>query len=81
VGLSATPYRGFNQDETRLLTQRYGKRRLDHGVFPDGDPFTHLQDLGVLARVEHRELQGATISLSDDELRNAAQLRSLPTTA
>lgn len=81
VGLSATPYRGFNQDETQLLTKRYGKRRLDHGVFPDGDPFTHLQELGVLARVEHRELRGATISLSDDELRNMALLRGLPTTA
>lgn len=81
VGLSATPYRGFNQEETRLLSQRYGQRRLDHGIFPGDDPFRHLQDLGVLARVEHRELRGATIRLSDDELRNADLLRSLPTSA
>jgi superfamily II DNA or RNA helicase len=80
VGLSATPYRGFNKEETRLLTQRYGHRRLDEGIFPLNDPFTPLQELGVLARVEHRELRGATIQLSDDELRNA-DFRGLPTTA
>lgn len=80
VGLSATPYRGFNVDETRLLTQRYGHRRLDEGIFPGGEPFAYLQDLGVLARVEHRELPGATIRLSDDELK-AADFRGLPTSA
>jgi superfamily II DNA or RNA helicase len=81
VGLSATPYRGFNQEETRLLTERYGRRRLDEGIFPPGDPFTPLQELGVLARVEHRELHGATLRLSDDELEAATDFRGLPTTA
>lgn len=80
VGLSATPYRGFNEEETRRLTQRFGHRRLDDGVFPPGDPFTPLQKLGVLARVEHRELKGATLELSERELKDA-DFRGLPASA
>lgn len=67
IGLSATPFRGFNVEETRRLVQRYGSKRLDEGIF-DGDPYTELQELGVLARVEHEELDGATIELSAAEL-------------
>jgi superfamily II DNA or RNA helicase len=67
IGLTATPFRGFNDVETDRLVDRYGANRLDHGVF-DSDPYTALQDLGVLSRVEHRELRGATIRLTDDEL-------------
>jgi superfamily II DNA or RNA helicase len=80
IGLSATPYRGFNEEETRRLTQRFGHRRLDDGVFPPGDPFTPLQELGVLARVEHRELRGATLELSEKELKDA-DFRGLPASA
>ncbi|WP_290860467.1 DEAD/DEAH box helicase [Hamadaea sp.] len=66
VGLTATPYRN-DADETRRLVQRFGDRRLDQGIFPK-DPTAHLQDLGVLARVEHRELIGADFLLNQDEL-------------
>jgi superfamily II DNA or RNA helicase len=80
IGLTATPFRGFNEEETRRLVQRYGSTRLDEGIFA-GDPYTELQDLGVLARVEHRELTGATIELSDIELEDLKRNSWLPLSA
>ncbi|WP_439664091.1 sacsin N-terminal ATP-binding-like domain-containing protein [Lentzea sp. HUAS TT2] len=72
IGLTATPFRGFNKAETHRLVDRYGANRLDLGVF-ESDPYTSLQELGMLANVEHRELTGATIQLTDEELIAAAQ--------
>ncbi|MES0837075.1 DEAD/DEAH box helicase [Nocardiopsis tropica] len=83
IGLTATPFRGFNEEETQRLVQRYGGIRLDEGIF-DGDPYTELQNLGVLAHVEHRELTGVTIELSETELEDLEKssfLRRLPISA
>lgn len=67
IGLTATPFRGSDTEETERLAQRFGHNRLEKGVF-DTDPYTHLQELGVLARVEHRQLAGATFELNRKEL-------------
>ncbi|MEV0365097.1 DEAD/DEAH box helicase [Nocardia fusca] len=67
LGLSATPFRS-DADRTRLLAQRFGDTRLDRGVFGDEQPIKALQDLGILAKVEHREVDGAVLELDDDEL-------------
>ncbi|MGW2216995.1 DEAD/DEAH box helicase [Nonomuraea sp. NPDC001684] len=67
IGLTATPFRNFNEAETHRLVERFGGLRLDEGVF-DGDPYVELQELGVLSRVEHRELTGSTFQLTPDEL-------------
>ncbi|SCE22583.1 Type III restriction enzyme, res subunit [Streptomyces sp. DvalAA-14] len=78
IGLTATPYRN-NEDLTRRLVQRFGKR-LDTGVF-DGDladAIKQLQQLGVLAQVKHRELAGGTISLNADELKRSEMFTTLP---
>ncbi|WP_436760971.1 DEAD/DEAH box helicase [Streptosporangium sp. V21-05] len=74
VGLTATPFRGFNEEATRRLAERYGRYRLDEGVFTD-DPYSELQELGVLARVEHRQLKGATFELSSEELEETLGFR------
>ncbi len=71
LGLTATPFRGFNETETNRLVERYGRNRLDEGVFTTGDPYAELQELGVLARVDHRALQGSTLALSEEDLRQA----------
>jgi superfamily II DNA or RNA helicase len=71
VGLTATPYRS-NADLTQRLVQRFGDSRLDEGIFV-GEPITNLQDLGVLSRVEHRELIGADMQLNADELAHVAE--------
>ncbi|MFJ3553824.1 sacsin N-terminal ATP-binding-like domain-containing protein [Streptomyces sp. NPDC090114] len=77
LGLTATPFRNTNEEETRRLIRRFGGRRLDEGVFASGDPYAELQELGMLARVEHRELTGGTIELTEDEIARADQLSVL----
>jgi len=81
VGLTATPYRGFNEEETRRLVSRFGGVRLDKDIFSSDDPYTELQDLGVLAKVVHRELAGATIKLTEGELENIDFQGRLPASA
>jgi superfamily II DNA or RNA helicase len=71
LGLTATPFRGFNETETNRLVERYGRNRLDEDIFTSGDPYAELQELGVLARVDHRQLKGMTLTLSDEDLRQA----------
>ncbi|MFG1621647.1 DEAD/DEAH box helicase [Kribbella sp. NPDC049227] len=71
IGLTATPYRN-DVDLTRRLVQRFGDRRLDDGIFA-GEPIPSLQQLGVLSQVEHRELVGAEMQLSTDELATVAE--------
>lgn len=73
LGLSATPFRN-DADRTRLLVQRFGDTRLDHGVFGDNKPIKALQELGILAKVEHHELGGAVLYLDDDELREMSKV-------
>ncbi|GAA2526637.1 DEAD/DEAH box helicase [Streptomyces fimbriatus] len=77
LGLTATPFRNTNQDETRRLINRFGGRRLDDGVFPGGDAYAELQKLGMLAQVEHRLLQGGSITLTREEKQRAEQLSIL----
>ncbi|GHD99482.1 hypothetical protein GCM10010339_10970 [Streptomyces alanosinicus] len=77
LGLTATPFRNTNQEETRRLINRFGGRRLDEGVFPDGDAYAELQRLKMLAQVEHRILQGGTITLKPEEKQRAQQLSLL----
>ncbi|WP_314412036.1 DEAD/DEAH box helicase [Streptomyces kroppenstedtii] len=77
LGLTATPFRNTNVEETERLVRRFGSTRLDDGVFTTGDPYAELQELGMLARVEHRELTGGTIELTADEQQRAEQLSIL----
>lgn len=85
VGLSATPFRGANLEETDRLAARYGRNRLDHDR--DGseilgeNPYLSLQQLGVLARVRHRELPGARLDLTTTEREDLEQRRRLPPSA
>lgn len=85
IGLSATPFRGSDKAETDRLVKRYGMNRLD--LAADGaeilgpDPYGTLQDLGVLARVRHKELPGSTLKLSPDEQSELSRLHRLPSAA
>ena len=78
VGLTATPFRGFNEEETRRLARRYEENLLDEGVFPRDDVYGFLQEQRVLARIRHRELQGAQLELTGAEIAHLSQMRSLP---
>ncbi len=81
IGLTATPYRGINEEETRRLRIRYGGRRLDDGVFPTDDPnevIHFLQSDGILAMADHATIDGGEFELSDEELVLAKQNPWLP---
>ncbi|MGW0864402.1 DEAD/DEAH box helicase [Streptomyces sp. NPDC002611] len=81
LGLTATPFRNTNEEETRRLVSRFGNRRLDEGVFPSGDPYRDLQEWEMLAQVEHRTLQGGRIELTRDEKTHADRMAMLSRSA
>ncbi|MGD1217512.1 DEAD/DEAH box helicase [Streptomyces krungchingensis] len=81
LGLTATPYRNTNEEETNRLAGRFGRRRLDEGVFPSGDPYRDLQEWGMLAQVEHRTLEGGSIELTRDEKAQAERMAMLSRSA
>ena len=64
VGLSATPFKGTSAQATDQLAARFGRRKLV--AFPE-NPYQELVALGVLAKVEHRVLEGARIELTGAE--------------
>ncbi len=71
LGLTATPYRGHNEEETAWLVRRYGGNRLDSGAFASNDPqdvIYELQNMRVLARADHETIEGGRFSLNIDEL-------------
>ncbi|MDT0300713.1 DEAD/DEAH box helicase [Streptomonospora wellingtoniae] len=90
IGLTATPFRGTrpqegNAEETSRLVRRYQQTRLD--LDSDGseilgvDPYAHLQELGVLSKVSHRELEGVTLDLDGGERAELEHRRRLPGSA
>ncbi|MCU1614239.1 MAG: putative ATP-dependent helicase, partial [Frankiales bacterium] len=62
LGLSATPYRGTNEDQTKQLINRYDGNLLTDGLFGDEDAHLYLQRLGILAHVRHEELEGMRLT-------------------
>lgn len=77
IGLTATPFRGVSEEETKRLVTRYGRRRLDIDALGE-DPYSRLQDMGVLARVRHELLGGAEIELTESELEQLRRTRLIP---
>jgi len=81
IGLTATPYRGHDEAETRRLVNRYSSNRLDTVAFEAKDPervIQELQYMDVLARVDHATIEGGSFFLSRDELRQASENPWLP---
>lgn len=81
IGLTATPYRGYDESETARLVQRYGTHRLDHGAFNSTDPediVRQLQRDRILAKVDHREITGGAYTPSAQERETMATAPWLP---
>jgi len=79
IGLTATPFRSSaDEAETQWLVNRYGGHRFDLGVMPGDDPYSYLQELGVLARVEHQIIAGANVHVTALELAELTQFKRLP---
>lgn len=81
LGLTATPYRGIDEEETVRLVRRYGRNRLDSGAFDSDDPekvISRLQEMTVLAGVDHDVIAGATVQLTEKEREQATGTPWLP---
>ena len=81
IGLTATPYRGHDEEQTRRLVNRYGRNRLDSGAFQSDHPedvIAELQSMRVLARADHEIIEGGEFSMSAEELRQSRDLPWLP---
>ena len=64
LGLTATPYRGYDVVETSRLARRYGENRLERGAFESDGPqevISEMQKDKVLARADHEEIEGGDI--------------------
>ena len=71
IGLTATPYRGYDKEATARLVNRYGRNRLDSGAFQSDHPedvIAELQSMRVLARADHEIIEGGEFSLTADEI-------------
>lgn len=79
IGLTATPFRGENDErETYRLAFRFEQRRFDTGIGQPDQLYRTLQEMGVLAWAEHDELPGEAIILSLEELAHLKQFMVLP---
>jgi superfamily II DNA or RNA helicase len=77
IGLSATPYRGASEDESRLLSQRF-----DDHLIPAMDVQVRLEEeliqQEVLARAEHEIIELPTRELTKEEVAHVEQFQELP---
>lgn len=78
IGLTATPFRNTNVEETKRLIARYGNRRLDQRALGGSKAYPRLQELGILSEVDHELLEGQELQLTADELASLERLRFLP---
>ena len=62
IGLTATAYRGRNDETNRLFANRFGARRIDAPSLGD-EPIAELRRREVLAEVDHRVLTGMNVPL------------------
>jgi len=77
LGLTATPYRGTSDEETKRLVRRYDSNLLDRDVLGD-KPYLELQKLCVLAQIDRRTVAGARVEFTDDEIREIADNNKFP---
>lgn len=75
LGLTATPFRGRNEEINRRFADRFGNKRLN-ALDPD-DPMGQLRDLEVLAEVDHQLLEGGRYVPKDNELAEFQQMKDV----
>ncbi len=79
IGLSATPFRGRNEDETEKLARRFDGRLIPAD---QGGLFEMLQERGVLANLDYQRLEMAgNFALSAEEEMHLTTFNKLPDTA
>ena len=81
VGLTATPFIGANEQQTKILAARYGHKRLDDGLFPEDNTeqlTSLLQQRGILSQVVHRRIDGIQIDLDQAQMDELERFQRLP---
>ena len=90
LGLTATPYRGRNEEETNRLVSRFSRKRLDRDGFrgivgeDTEDVIRYLQSpkMRVLAKAKHDPpIDGGKLELTDDEIKQTKDVPWLPQSA
>jgi superfamily II DNA or RNA helicase len=77
IGLSATPYRGYSEESSLRLKNRFGGVLLPAADVQEG-LWHRLRDDGFLARVEHDLLEThVALDLLDDELEQIGYFQNL----
>ncbi len=70
LGLSATPYRGYNEEETARLARRFDGNRLDAGAFERDDApsvVRELQRREFLAQADYGTIDGGRIVFDETD--------------
>ncbi|MFJ4998639.1 DEAD/DEAH box helicase family protein [Microbacterium sp. NPDC088619] len=65
LGLTATPFRGRNDEINQRFAQRFGENRLE-SLDPD-DPIAQLRSWDVLSEVDYEILNGVEVALGDQD--------------
>lgn len=77
IGLTATPFRGTSEEQTRRLANRFGKLRLDRDI--GEKPYEEMQEMGVLAQVEGEVLEGGfDVDLDEAAEKSIEEMRNIP---
>ncbi|MFF0413476.1 sacsin N-terminal ATP-binding-like domain-containing protein [Kitasatospora sp. NPDC004745] len=77
VGLSATPFKGTSETATAALASRFGNLKLS--PFEE-NVYDELVSRGVLARVQHKVLDGIEVVLEPQEIEEATRQRRISPT-
>lgn len=75
LGLTATPYRGRNEELNRLFALRFGNNKLE-SLDPE-DPIGELRREEVLADVDHYVLGGSVVSVVGNEAAEFVRLKEV----
>ncbi|MCK0173889.1 DEAD/DEAH box helicase [Mycolicibacterium sp. F2034L] len=81
IGLTATPFVGTSEDLGAILASRYGRKRLDTGLFPEGNTerlIALLQERRILSRAKHDSVDGVDIDLTQDQMAQVDTFGRLP---
>lgn len=65
LGLTATPFRGRNEELNRRFVERFGSNRLE-SLDPD-DPIGELRQREVLSEVDYDILSGVSVAVADQD--------------
>lgn len=81
IGLTATAFRGYNEDETERLARRFDERLVPAGRDPES-LLLLLQERGVLARVRLKTLESrVVVDFTDEEQLHIDRFKEIPDSA